>query len=122
MAGSPWLTSDRAYRLFSAAAWTVVALAAFMTFMLTPWFRQMEAVGGGELFLRLLAAPLGIFGALASLILLFGMAAFCIREDRSSISTKVLWFVIFFVTAMFGTAVYFFAVYKKQIHGARVPA
>jgi hypothetical protein len=46
------------------------------------------------------------------------MMAFCVREDRSPLSSKVSWFVLFFATAFFGAAVYFFDVYKKQVHGA----
>ena len=118
MAGTSWLRSEKAQRLFSWSAWIVVGVAAFMSFMLTPWFQQVESIRGGVLGLRLLGAPLGVVGAPATLILLFGMMAFCVREDRSPPSSKILWFVVFFATAFFGAAVYFFAVYRKQVHGA----
>jgi len=61
---------------------------------------------------------LGVLGAPASMVILFGMMAFCLSEDNSSTSTKILWFVFFFFTAPFGTAVYFFGVYRKQVHAA----
>jgi hypothetical protein len=122
MPRTSWLRSEKAHRLFSLSAWIVVGVGVFMTFMLTPWFERIESVRGGVLFLRSLGAPLGILGAPASLILLFGMMAFCVREDRSSTSTKVLWFVLFFVTAFFGAAAYFFMVYRKQIEGAHLLA
>lgn len=122
MARTSWLRSEKARRLFSLSAWIVVGVGVFMTFMLTPWFEQIESARGGVLFLRLLGAPLGILGAPASLILLFGMMAFCVREDRSSTSTKVLWFVLFLITAFFGAAAYFFVVYRKEIEAAPVPA
>ena len=118
MAHSSWLRSEIAERLFWWSAWVVVGMGFFMIFMLTPWFDQIESIRGGLLFLNLLGAPLGILGAPASIILLFGMVAFCVREDRSPLSTKVLWFVSFFATACFGAAAYFFAVYRKRVHGA----
>ncbi len=117
-----WLRSEKASRLFSCAAWIVVGVGLFMAFMLTPWFQQIDSLRGGDLFLRILGAPLGIVGAPASLILLFGMMAFCVREDHSPVSVKVLWFVLFLAIAMFGAAVYFFVVYRKQIERAHAPA
>jgi len=89
---------------------------------LTPWFQQIESIRGGVLGLRLLGAPLGVAGAPATLILLFGMMAFCVREDRSPLSSKILWFVLFFATAFFGAAVYFFAVYRKQVGASALAA
>ena len=85
-----------------------------MIFMLTPWFSQIEAVARGEFVLRALGGALGIVGAIASLVIWFGMATFCILKDRSSARVKVWWFVLFLTSAMFGTTAYFFAVYKKQ--------
>src|SRR5215469_8869738 len=110
MARNSWLSSEKAHRLFSWSAWIVVGVAVFMSFMLTPWFEQVESVRGGVLFLRLLGALVGVLGAPASLILLFGMIAFCVREDRSAFTTKISWFVLSFATACFGSAVYFFTV------------
>lgn len=110
MARISWLRSEKAHRLFSWCAWIVAGVAVFMSFMLTPWFERVESIRGGLLFLRLLGGFLGVLGAPASLILLFGMMAFCVREDRSAFTTKILWFALFFATAFFGSAVYFFAV------------
>jgi hypothetical protein len=95
----------------------------FMTFMLTPWFSQFEVMPRGEPLLRVLGGALGIVGAPASIIISFGMVASCILEDRSSRWVKVLWFALFFTTAMFGAVVYFFKVYRKQAQAATsVPA
>jgi hypothetical protein len=90
-------------------------MGLFMAFMLTPWFSQIAATPGGLLTLRVLGGALGVFGAPASLIILFGMMEFCAREDNSPSGTKVLWFVFFFFTAPFGTAVYFFSVYRNRV-------
>ena len=111
---SHWIRSQKAFALFRYAAWLVVCIGLFMAFMLTPWFSQLSARPGGLLGLRILGGTLGVLGAPASFILLFGMMAFCARDDNSPRGTKVLWFVFFFFTALFGTAVYFFSVYRKQ--------
>jgi multisubunit Na+/H+ antiporter MnhG subunit len=58
---------------------------------------------------------LGILGGPASLVILFGMAIYCIREDDSSTGNKIFWFAVFFITAPFGAAAYFFGVYQKQV-------
>jgi hypothetical protein len=120
---SQWLQSSKTQKLFLYSAWVVVCVGIFMIFMLTPWFSEIEARPRAGLFLRILVSPLAILAAPASLIIWFGMAAFCIFEDRSSVSVKIWWFVLFFTTAFFGAAVYFFKVYRKQVHGmATVPA
>jgi hypothetical protein len=120
---SQWLRSNVARKLFLYSSWAVVCMGFFMIFMLTPWFSQIETMPREELALRVVGGALGIVGAPASIIIWFGMAAFCIFEDRSSVSVKIWWFVFFFTTAFFGAAVYFFKVYRKQVQGATtVPA
>ena len=113
MAG--WIRSQKAFSLFRCSAWVVVCMGVFMIFMPTPWFSQIVATPRGELLLRILGGTLGVLGAPASLITLFGMMAFCIREERSPTSTKIFWFIFFFITGPFGTVIYFFSVYRKQV-------
>jgi nitrate reductase gamma subunit len=112
---SRWFWTSKANTLFFYSAWVVVYMGVFMIFMLTPWFQQIEALPKGETLLRILGGILGVVGAPASLVILFGMAAFCFREDRSSIGTKTFWFILFFTTACFGAAAYFFGVHRKQV-------
>jgi len=112
---SGWLRSEKACTLFLYSAWIVVCVGIFMAFMLTPWFSQVEAIPRADLALRILAAPLGVLAAPASLVILFGMIAYCVREDKSSIGTKVLWLILFFATACFGATFYFFSVYRPRV-------
>jgi hypothetical protein len=93
-------------------------MGLFMAFMFTPWFGQIEAIARGDLLLRVLAAPLALVAPLASLVLLVGMVVFCVREDPSPISAKLLWFILFLATGPFGSAAYFFRVYRKQVQDA----
>jgi hypothetical protein len=95
-------------------------MGLFMLFMLSPWFQHTVAMPKGELFLRTLGGALGVAGALASLIIWFGMVAFCLREDCSPLSTKIFWFILFFTTGCFGAAAYFFIVYREQVQGSHV--
>jgi hypothetical protein len=112
-----WLQSGKANTLFLYSARVVMCMGAFMIFMLTPWFSQIEAIPKIQLLLRVLGGALGIVGVPASLVIWFGMVIFCVRDDRSPISTKIFWFILFFATAWFGAAAYFFKVYKKQVAG-----
>jgi hypothetical protein len=110
-----WLRTNKANKLFLYSAWVVVCMGIFFIFMMTPWFDRIDKVPGYDFLLRVLGGALGVVGAPASLILLLGMAVFCLREDRSPIGTKIIWFVLFFATACFGAAAYFFSVYRKQV-------
>lgn len=112
---SSWLVSKKTYTLFSYSAWVVIFIMIFMIFLLTPFFHQIDAVAKGDIFLRIFGGVLGFVGAPASLIIFLGMTIFCVREDRSSVGTKMLWFIFFFVTAWFGSVVYFFSVYRKRV-------
>jgi hypothetical protein len=112
---SRWLLSSKANTAFLYSSWIVVCMGSFMIFMMTPWFSQIEAMPRGVFLLRILGGVSGVVGAPASMIILLGMAAFCWREDRSEVSVKILWFILFFATACFGAAVYFFYVYRKQL-------
>jgi multisubunit Na+/H+ antiporter MnhG subunit len=85
-----------------------------MAFMLTPWFRQIDAVPMGKLVLQILTSPSAFFGAPAALIIIIGMAIHCISNGDFSIGTKILWSTFAFLTTPFGAAIYFFTVYKKQ--------
>jgi len=89
-----------------------------MALALTPWSRQIAGVRGSEIFRYALGGATGLVGVPASLIILFGMSIFCVREDRSPTRVKVLWFALFLVTAWFGATAYYFAVYRRRIRHA----
>jgi hypothetical protein len=113
-----WLRSNNIRVVFLYSSWIVLCMGLLMTFMLTPWFQEIEAVPTYDLVLRIFAFPLALLGAPASLVLWFGMVAFLIREDRSPGRVKVLWFVLFFTPSIFGAAFHFFKVCRKQVQDA----
>lgn len=114
---SQWLRSNKARTLFSCSSWAVVCMGLFMMFMWSPWFQQVEGMPRGETVLRVLGGVVGVLGAPASIVIWFGMVVFCGREDQSPTSQKTLWFVLFFRTAIFGAAAYFFAIYRSRVNG-----
>jgi hypothetical protein len=97
----------------------MVCMGFLVLFALSPWFQQFEAMPRDRLILQVLGAALGVVGALAAIVIWFGMVTFCLREDRSPIGTKIFWFILFFATGWFGAAAYFFIVYSSQVPGGR---
>jgi hypothetical protein len=67
-----------------------------------------RCVAEGDIALRVLGGALGIVGSPASIVLWFGMMAFCVFEDPSPVRHKILGFLLFFATASFGLVAYFF--------------
>jgi len=110
---SHWLRSDKARRIFSWSSWVVVGLGIFFAFMLTPWYRKIETAP--PVVLSVLGGALGILSVTAIIVLIAGMAIFCVKEDRSRFSVKLSWFILFFLIAPFGSAIYYFFVYRKQV-------
>ena len=117
-----WLRSKTARVLFLYSSWIVILVGLFMLFLLSPWFKQLWTIPQAKLALEVLGGGLGVVGALASLIIWLGMIAFWLREDNSPLTTKIFWFVLFFVTAWFGSAAYFFRVYRRQVQLGATPS
>jgi hypothetical protein len=93
----------------------MVCTALLMIFMLTPWFEWVEAHPKADMLIRILISPLAVACAPAALVIYLGMVCFCLLEDRSPVTSKVLWFVLFLSTGFFGAAAYFFVVYRRQV-------
>jgi hypothetical protein len=110
-----WLRSETARLLFLYSSWAVILMGLFMLFMLLPWFRYLQMVPQTKLAFEIVGGTLGVIGAPASLIIWFGMIAFCLREDSSPLTARIFWVVLFFLTAWFGSAAYFFRVYRRQV-------
>jgi hypothetical protein len=117
-----WLRSKTARALFLYSSWVVILVGVFMVFLLSPWSERMQTIPQAKLVLEVLGGGLGFVGALASLVIWFGMITFCLREDRSPLGTKIFWLVLFFVTAWFGSVAYFFRVYRQQVQFVSTPS
>src|SRR5208337_572997 len=115
------LRSSKAHTLFLYSSWAVVWMGVSLIFVLTPWFRQIDALPRGDIALRVLGGALGIVGSPASIALWFGMIAFCVFEDPSPVRHRILWLLLFFATASFGLVAYFFKVYSRQVQRTSIP-
>ena len=109
-----WIESKISYNIFLLSSWVIVLLGIAVVFMLTPWFDMIQG-GSAWPFLRMLGGSIGVATVIAVPIIILGMAIFCARKDDVSVGKKIAWFVFFFATAPFGSAVYFFIVYRKRL-------
>ena len=112
MRGS-WIQSAIAYNISSCCSWIIVLLGIAVILMLTPWINLVQGATTGALLVRTLGASIGVASVVAGPAIFLGMATFCFIKDRSPRSVKLLWFVVFVLTACFGSAAYFFAVYRR---------
>jgi hypothetical protein len=109
-----WVQAYWARTLFRFTSWIFVCFALLFIFVQTPWFRHLEAIPPALFLLRLLGGVIGVTGAVTGLILWFGMAFFCARRDPSRFRVKLSWFILFSLAGPFGSAIYYFSVYRKR--------
>ena len=109
-----YLESSRAYTLFRFSAWWMVLLAGFLIMMVSVYDRIFSNDVTRTVF-QVLGGCLGIVGAFAGLVIFFGMLIYMFLCDPSSGGRKTLWLLAFFFTAWFGSSLYFFLVYRKQV-------
>jgi energy-coupling factor transporter transmembrane protein EcfT len=100
--------------LFSCSAWVVVGWGIFIVAFLILWGQQTKSFNTGHLVAVLLGGAVLVVSTIAFVLIIFGMAIHCLFNRDLSIGTKTLWSIFAFLTAPFGAAIYFFAVYKKQ--------
>jgi hypothetical protein len=110
-----WLESKTMSALFSGSAWAVVCLLMFTILAVTPPFQQIEKTAVGNHTMLVSFFAIVALGVPAILIIMVGMAIFCVFLDHSSVGTKILWFLSFFFTGPLGSLVYFFSVYRKHV-------
>ena len=111
----------RTYLLLSSCAWLVVATGVFAAWMATPFFPQFASHPRLWFAAGLVAAPLALFGIPAGLTLWGVMAYFCSLNPRLSKGARLAWFLLFFAIGWYGSALYFFAVYRRGISAALRP-
>jgi hypothetical protein len=111
------LTGSRAYRLFK---WSAIWMGLVVTFLalIVPLHDRIESNDIARLAFRVAGGCLGVVGAFAAFIIFFGMLIYLFRYDTSATKTKILWLVLFLATAWFGSSIYFWAVYRRQVHQA----
>ncbi len=107
------LCDQRSYKVFCYAAWFMIPVALIVLIALTPAYDAIFANTTTRIVLQIIGACVGVFGTVAGIVLFLGMLTHLFLFDRSS--WKLAWLVLFLFTAWFGSSVYFFAVYRKQV-------
>jgi hypothetical protein len=116
------LPSRRIYLLFSWCAWLVVATGVFVAWFKTPFFAQFNFHSWLLFPVALVAALLVLFGIPAAFILWGAMGYYCSLNSRISKGARFAWFLLFFTTGWYGSALYFFTVYRREAVAAlRLP-
>ena len=88
-------------------------MALIVLIALTPLFDTITADIGTRIGFQIISAFVGVVGTIAGMVLFLGMLAYLFLLDRSS--WKIVWLIVFLFTAWFGSSIYFFAVYRKQV-------
>jgi hypothetical protein len=92
----------------------MVPLALIVLIALTPLFDTITANIVTRIGFQIISACVGVVGTIAGMVLFVGMLAYLFLLDRSS-PWKIAWLIVFLFTAWFGSSIYFFAVYRKQV-------
>jgi len=114
---SRWLMSRIMRSVFSYSAWVVVVFVSIVLCggILGPFKGTIASTPTVDIVVMTLGTSIVSLCMLSVLIIVLGMAIFCVWVDRSSAGAKILWFLLFFSTAPFGSVVYFFCVYRKLV-------
>src|SRR5450432_170354 len=103
-----FLCSRRVSEVFRFAAYWTIAVALFLIMAIVSYDRTSTSAMA-RLSLQVVGGILGIVGVFAALTIFVGMLAYLFMCDRSS--SKLRWMIVFFLTAWFGSSLYFFVVY-----------
>jgi len=108
-----WLGSKAISAVFFYAVVVFMCFCVITILMAIPSVRQIlnsSAINHAFASLFFLMCAIAIPSVL---IIYFGMMIFCVRWDRSSIGSKVLWFIFFLLAGPIGSTVYYFSVYRR---------
>ena len=90
----------------------MMAVLLFLAVVAMAYDRTASS-GLSRLSLQVLGGLFGIVGAFTGLIIFLGMLVYLFRWEDSS--SKLLWVTVFLLTAWFGSSLYFFVVYRRQM-------
>jgi hypothetical protein len=117
----PKLPRRRIYLLFSWCAWLVIATGVLVLWVKSPFFVQADSPSGLFIPAVLLGGLIALFGIPAGLILWGAMGYYCSRNARVSKGARIAWFLLFFTFGWYGSALYFFTVYRREAAEALEP-
>jgi len=111
------LSGRKAYAAFALSAWWTVILGVIFVAYIAVWENAPSHFA--RVILPVILGILGCIGSVAGLVIFFGMLAYLFKCDRPAGIWKILWLIIFFTSGCFGSAVYFFLIYRRQVRGRR---
>ena len=91
----------------------MVPLALIVVIALTPLFDRINANVATRIGFQIISACVWVLGTIGGMVLFLAMLAYLFLLDRSS--WKLGWLIVFLFSACFGSSIYFFAVYRKQV-------
>jgi hypothetical protein len=92
----------------------MVPMAVLVLIALTPAYETFTSTTLlARVGLQVLSACIWVIGTVCGMVLFLGMLAYLLVLDTSS--WKLVWLIIFLFTACFGSSIYFFLVYRKQV-------
>jgi hypothetical protein len=94
-----------------AAWWTLIVPIAIWAYL---WIENLSEFPWYGLLFEIALVISGVISVVAILATWVGMWIYLFARDDSSFGTKAFWFIVFFLTAWFGSILYFFFVYKQQ--------
>jgi hypothetical protein len=88
-------------------------MALIILIALTPLFETITANVAIRFGFQIISACVWVLGTIGGMVLFLAMLAYLFLLDRSS--WKLGWLIVFLFTACFGSSIYFFAVYRRQV-------
>ena len=107
------LCGPKAYNAFTFSAWFLIVLLVFFTWYFT--IGEDISTHFMRVILPVILGCLGLVGSPAGLLLFVGMLAYLLKCDHLPRNKKTLWLIAFFMGWGLSAAIYFFAVYRKQV-------
>ena len=107
------LCDRRSYTLFRYAAWSMIPMAIVVLIALTPAYEAIMSNAVPRITFQAFSGCIWVIGTIAGIVLFLGMLGYLLRLDQSS--WKLLWLIVFLFIACFGSSIYFFMVYRRQV-------
>ena len=91
---------------------------AWSGFFLALSYRGVQDFVNGSTPLKLIANSIVVVGVIAALHIYIGMWWYCVKQDRLSVSKKLLWYLAFVIALWYGSIAYYFLRYRDYRAGA----
>jgi NADH:ubiquinone oxidoreductase subunit 4 (subunit M) len=91
----------------------MVPLAVVFLIIMTPLYEPIVSDATSLIAFQIISGCVGVLGAIAGMVIFFGMFAYLFLCDGRS--SKLLWAAFFLLTGCFGSAIYFLAACQRPV-------